>query len=192
MIGELTPSEEETPDKTIGYFKAADFMTEYLNGDTAAAEEVRQDVIGTMVANGKTEEEAEKSFAGTVRSDCKEQFMEGNLTETEAIDVLVNYGGKTKEEALSNVRNWAFARSNPDTYADDSWIAEYYEEIETSGIGIDTFIGYRNQVKDITGEGKKGRRMEVINSLPISAAQKDALYFAEGWAESKLDEAPWR
>jgi hypothetical protein len=53
------------------------------------------------------------------------------------------------------------------------------------------FVEYRNEVKGITGEDKKARRMAVINSLPISSAQKDALYFAEGWTSSKLWEAPW-
>jgi hypothetical protein len=44
----------------------------------------------------------------------------------------------------------------------------------------------------MTGEGMKKKRMAVINSMPISNAQKDALYFAEGWAASRLYEAPWR
>jgi len=33
--------------------------------------------------------------------------------------------------------------------------------------------------------------MTYINSLSLSARQKDSLYFAFGWAESKLWEAPW-
>lgn len=33
--------------------------------------------------------------------------------------------------------------------------------------------------------------MDVIDSLPITKAQKDALYFANDWAEKNLDEAPW-
>ena len=56
---------------------------------------------------------------------------------------------------------------------------------------MNTYIDYRDKVKDITGEDKKARRMAVINSMPISNAQKDALYYAEGWAESKIYEAPW-
>ena len=52
-------------------------------------------------------------------------------------------------------------------------------------------MNYRNQVKGITGDGKKEKRMAVIHSLPITNAQKDAMYFAEGWAASTLHEAPW-
>ena len=58
-------------------------------------------------------------------------------------------------------------------------------------MGIDVFVDYRNQAKGITGDDKKARRMAVINSMPITSAQKDALYYAEGWAASKIYEAPW-
>lgn len=33
---------------------------------------------------------------------------------------------------------------------------------------------------------KKAEIMAVINSLPLSSSQKDALYFANGWAASTL------
>lgn len=79
----------------------------------------------------------------------------------------------------------------PDTYVDDAWVTEYYKEVQSSGITIEVFVDYRNKVKGITGKDKKERRMEVIDSLPISSAQKDALYLAEGWAKSTLKKAPW-
>ena len=50
---------------------------------------------------------------------------------------------------------------------------------------------------DADGDGKadtgtkKAEVMEVIDSLPLTSSQKDALYYAEGWAKSKLYEAPW-
>lgn len=37
----------------------------------------------------------------------------------------------------------------------------------------------------------KNKGLQYIDSLPITSAQKDALYRAKGWAESKLQEAPW-
>ena len=41
------------------------------------------------------------------------------------------------------------------------------------------------------GMSKKVEKLQAINSLKLTAAQKDALYYSEGWAESKLYEAPW-
>jgi len=37
----------------------------------------------------------------------------------------------------------------------------------------------------------KADKMKAIDSLNLTSAQKTALYYAEGYAESTLDEAPW-
>lgn len=39
---------------------------------------------------------------------------------------------------------------------------------------------------------KKAEKLEVIAAMDLTAEQKDALYYSEGWAESKIYEAPWR
>jgi hypothetical protein len=51
---------------------------------------------------------------------------------------------------------------------------------------------------DSNGDGKtdsgsvKAEVMRVINALPITRAQKDALYYLNGWSKSTIYEAPWR
>jgi nuclear transport factor 2 (NTF2) superfamily protein len=137
---------------------------------------------------GKTEDEAAK----TVVSYTRDAYEDGLFNRSKAADIMVTYGGITSEEAESKLQYIDVKKQFPDTFVDDAWVDEYYEEVESSGITIEVFVDYRNQVKSITGEGKKERRMAVINSMPISSAQKDALYYAEGWAASKLYEAPWR
>ena len=89
------------------------------------------------------------------------------------------------------VRYWEFRRDNPGVNVDDSWIDKFYTEIQSSGMSIETYVSYRDQVKGITGANKKEGRMAVIDSLPISDEQKDALYYSEGWAKSRIHEAPW-
>lgn len=132
-----------------------------------------------------------KVVTGIAFEDIKEEFLAGNITASRAIDMYVLYGGYTKEDARATVQYWDFKNRYPDVYADDAWFDAYYEKIQSSGIPIKTYMEYRNQVREITGEGKKERRMAVIDSLPITDAQKDALYYGEGWAESTIDEAPW-
>lgn len=136
---------------------------------------------------GKTQEEA----AETVVSYTRDAYEEGYFDRNKAADIMMQYGGLTDAEAETKLRYIDFTKEYPDIPVDSSWIDEYYNDVESSGIAIDVFVGYRNQVKGITGEDKKARRMAVIDSLPITDAQKDALYFAEGWAASKLYEAPW-
>lgn len=38
---------------------------------------------------------------------------------------------------------------------------------------------------------KKEKAMDYIDGLNLTKSQKDSLYYACGYAESKLDEAPW-
>jgi hypothetical protein len=144
--------------------------------------------IVLMEVEGKTDEEASSSIVSYTR----DAYEEGFFTRSKAAEIMQTYGSLTSEEAEAKLRYIDVKKQFPDTYVDDAWVDEYYEEVETSGIPIEAFVEYRNQVKGITGKGKKEGRMAVINSMPISNAQKDALYFAEGWAASKLYEAPWR
>ena len=264
--------------KAKGLFTAEKFAEAIAQGDQATANAVKMDVIETAQKNGKTQEEAEKSFASTAKGDLKELYLAGSLSEDKAIQALTTYCDETQAEAEQRVAEWAFESEHgfkyedkkdkfmsgdlaahelknilidvegktdkeasstvvsytrdayeegyftrsqaasvmmsyggltsaeadsklryidvkkqlPDTYVDDAWVEEYYKEVQSSGISIEVFVNYRNQVKSITGDGKKERRMTVINSMPISNAQKDALYYAEGWAASRLYEAPWR
>ena len=171
------------------YFKTtgidySDKKEKYIAGEMSASELAK----ALMSVGGKTEKEA----ASTVVSYTRDAYEEGNFSRSKAASVMIEYGGLTEAEAESKLQYIDVKKQLPDTYVDDAWVAEYYKEVESSGISIETFVDYRNQVKSITGEGKKEKRMEVINSMPISKAQKDALYYAEGWAASRLYEAPWR
>ena len=140
-----------------------------------------------MEIGGKTKEEAEKDIV----SYCRDAYEDGDFSRNDAYSNMTRYGGLTGEEAESKLQYLDIKAKFPDTYVDDAWVDEYYSEIESSGLSMDVFFDYRNRVKGIKGDGKKEKRMEVINSLPISSAQKDAIYLAEGWAESRLSEAPW-
>lgn len=44
--------------------------------------------------------------------------------------------------------------------------------------------------KAISGS-KKEKVLQYINGLNLSYAQKDSLYYAFGWTQSKINEAPW-
>ena len=190
-INSMSSSESTTTQKASGMFKAEDFAVAISQGDQAMANAIKVDIIQTEQKNGKSAEDAEKSFNSSAVSACKDLFLSGDISESQAINALKTYCGKTADGAMADVQYWAFKQDYPDVHADDQWFDTYYEKIADSGISIDVYMEYRNKVATITGEGKKEGRMAAINSLPITSAQKDALYFAEGWAESKLSEAPW-
>ena len=51
--------------------------------------------------------------------------------------------------------------------------------------------GEKDKNGDTISGSVKEEIMDLIDSLPLSKAQKDALYLANGWAESKIKSAPW-
>ena len=57
------------------------------------------------------------------------------------------------------------------------------------GITAEKYYQYKIAVAGLTG---KAAKLAAINGLDLLSEEKDALYFANGWAESKLNEAPWR
>lgn len=183
------------------YAEIEHFYTALVEEGPIMAQAVKTVIISTKVDDGKTIEEAEESFVNSVASYVKKRYEEGDISSNEAMDILINFCGKTAEEAEVKVQYWDFKQENPDTDVTESWFKKYNEEVASSGISIDMYIDYRTKIKDIEGDkdkdgntisgSYKSKVMAVINSLPISNAQKDALYFAEGWAESKLWQAPW-
>ena len=132
-----------------------------------------------------------KVVTGIDFNDIEDEYLDRNITASRAAEMLVRYGGFTKLEAKARISYWDFKNNLPDVYLNVDWFEKYYSEIESSGIDIEDYVTYREKVRNIDGADKKERRMAVINSMLISTNQKDALYFAEGWAESKLYEAPW-
>ncbi len=69
-------------------------------------------------------------------------------------------------------------------------VLETQAELEMSS-GITAVQFYQYKVAS-SGMTKKAEKMQVINGLDLTSAQKDAIYYAEGWAQSTIGEAPWR
>ena len=145
------------------------------------------DAMNELTSHGYSEEDV----LIQVKSKIGEWYKNGEISKQQAVNMLTKYFDMESNEISATVSYWEFKNENPDVDVNIGWFEKYYSDIASSGISIHEYINYRNKVKDITGEDKKARRMSVINSLPITNAQKDALYYSEGWAESKLYEAPW-
>lgn len=69
-------------------------------------------------------------------------------------------------------------------------VLETQAQLEISnGITAEQFYQYKVASSGMT---KKAEKLRAINSLDLTYAQKDALYYAEGWAQSTIGQAPWR
>ncbi len=147
---------------------------------------------------GKSEDEARTSLVGYAKSG----YEEGYFTSKEAVNMMVEYGGLTKAEAEAKIQHVDFQREYPGYELSEAQVTTYYDELEHTGLGVPEYAEYLERRKeskgvDTDGDGKtdsgsvKAEVMVIIDSLPITIEQKDALYYLNGWAESRIYEAPW-
>ena len=99
--------------------------------------------------------------------------------------------GVDREKAAEKLQYWEFLSDNPGSELSQSQALKYCEYAKPAGISADVYSEYCSRAKNVAGENKKEQRMDIIHSLPLTKAQKDALYYAEGWAKSTIHEAPW-
>ena len=141
---------------------------------------------------------------GIKYSEIDDEFMEGNITESRAIEMYMRYGSMTQEKATEKVAVLSFVKEHPaldDENVSYSFVSAYTEYCEPQGITVEIFHDvwqYNSSASaDVDSSGKavpgskKDKVLAYINSISLSARQKDSLYYAFGWAQSTIDEAPW-
>jgi len=114
--------------------------------------------------------------------------------------MLVEYAGKDEEEAASKVNYWAFCDEHPEHDFSESNVNDYQEFAEPANISLEVYAQFLNRTKGLATKydewgdvelSKRDQVLEVINSLPLTWEQKDALYLAAGYAENKIWDVPW-
>ncbi len=195
-------STKPNTNKVESIFKVEDYYSAIVGRDQATANIVKEDIIKAAMANGKDRDEAESNFNSQFTSHIRDEYERGYISSSDAREMLINYGGKSAEEAQSKIQYWDFKLEYPDYDLTESAVTKYYEEVEPYGIGVDTYYDYSEQRSkckgtDNDGDGKtdsgsvKVEVMRVIDSLPLTSAQKDVLYYLNGWSASTIWEAPW-
>ena len=168
----------------------SDKKDEFVNGSLSA-----EDLVDALIqVEGKTTEEANK----TVMDYTRDAYENGHFDRSKSMQIMMSYGGLTRNDAESKLRYIDTKKQMPDTYVNTDWVDKYYEEIEESGIPIDVYVGYRDQIKGIENDKDANgnsikysavkKIMNIINSLPISSAQKYTLAKSNGWKESTIQD----
>ena len=146
-----------------------------------------------------------KVVTGIAYDDIDEAFLEGKISAARASEMYQRYGGLTTEAAGEKVAVLKFIKDYPQFEAGDvsySMVEGFLGYGEQAGIDVNVFYDvwkYNSAAKaDLDKNGKaisgskKEKVLDYIDSLPLSKKQKDSLYYALGWAESTIREAPWR
>ena len=203
---DITPTVNKWSSKVVTGIAFDDIKEEFLDGNITERRAVDmyvryggydQDKASEMVTKWRAEKET-----GIVYDDIKEAFMDGEITEGDVRNMYVTYGGYSAEDAAEKAAIMAFVKQHPGCDG-ISWAAveNYTEYCESSGMKAETFWDvwkFNSTTKaDVDGNGesisgsKKVKVLNYINGLDLTYAQKDSLYYAFGWAESRIYEAPW-
>jgi hypothetical protein len=128
--------------------------------------------------------------SGASDTDMRKQLEEIGYSGEEAQEVM------DKWEATSNAKEWFGSGT-------ERYVARAYTDYaEPAGIDRDMFLDFyreasRTSGEDLDGDGKtdsgskKKKVLALIDGMALSATQKDALYYQQGYAESTIGDAPW-
>ena len=125
----------------------------------------------------------------------------GDISKQELISAVMDIEGDDEEGAELYIRFLDLAKNNEDIEITSYDASSYFKYAEPAGIEVATYLDYKDEASKCKGEKdeygntirntKKAQILLVIDALPITNEQKDALYFANGWAQSTLKDAPW-
>lgn len=193
---EKTQSDKESPpEKLYGY---DEFVHAAANG-LGYAKTVQEEMTSYQADRNQekdkklTREEAEETAANTIKSgikgEAKDGYEAGDLTEAQVRKVLETAGIAEGEELDDLILQWdtELELGSEIDWGDTRYL-EYAREIRPAGVPVDVYDEWLQQVKyhlkgeDEDGDGEIDRYTAVkqkaayINSLPLTAEQKEALW----------------
>ena len=209
---EKTQSGKESPPEKL--YDYSEYVNAAANGLGYAGdvqkELIRYQADRNQEADGKlTRQEAEsdalKTFQSNVKSDAKDGYAAGELTEAQVRKALTAADIAEGEELDDLMLQWDTEMELGDEISwSNARYLDYAETIHPAGISADTYDSYIRAVSrlssiDEDGDGKtditkQEQVIEYIDSMPISDAQKDTLFRAEypKARKSVLRKLPWR
>ena len=203
---EITATVNKWSCKVVTGIAFEDIKDEFLGGNITEARAIDMYVRYGGYTKDKATETVTKWRAeketGIAYDDIKEAFIDGKISAGDAKNMYITYGGYSEVEANEKVAVLAFVKQHPETdgisYAG---VEAYRTYCESRGVPAGTFYDVwkytSNTDADVDANGKsisgskKVKVLAYINNQDLTYAQKDSLYYAFGWAASKIYEAPW-
>lgn len=159
---------------------------------------------------GKDADEAQKLVqkwtcevvTGTDYDDIKDLYLDGKLTRSRAVDMLVRYGGMKQEDAQNKIDTADFVKAHPECDGISvEAVQKYNEQAKAAGLDAGTFweaYQFKNDArttrdsngKAISGQGAMDKVAAYIDGLDISSAQKSALFLCF-YSQKSLGKIRW-
>ena len=203
---DITAAVNKWSSKVVTGIAYEDIKGEFVDGNITAARAVEMYVRYGGYTQEKATETVTKWRAeketGVVYDDIDDAFMDGEISSGDARNMYITYGGLTEKEADEKVTVLAFVKENPECDGISfAAVEDYQTHCEAQGVPAGTFYDAWKFNSDTTADvdangdsisgSKKVKVLAYIHTLDLTYQQKDSLYYAFGWAESKIYEAPW-
>ena len=132
-VKDMTPKEES--DNSANSKEESLYEVEYvydaiIKGDTKYAATMREDIISTAVANGKSRKEAEESFVSSFRTHVGKMYKSGEVNRSVASNMLINHGGYDSNEAYWKLKEWDFRKANGEDVSYSKY-NDFYDAVKT-------------------------------------------------------------
>lgn len=139
---------------------------------------------------------------GTDYDDIKDLYLDGKLTRSRAVDMMVRYGGMKQEDAQNKIDTADFVKAHPECDGISvEAVQKYNEQAKPAGLDAGTFweaYQFKNDArttrdsngKAISGQGAMNKVAAYIDGLGISSAQKSALFLCF-YSQTSLNKIRW-
>ncbi len=183
----------------------------YVGGDDGKRSITKEQALKILQQyGGKDADEAQKLVqkwtcevvTGTDYDDIKDLYLDGKLTRSRAVDMLVRYGGMTQEDAQNKIDTADFVKAHPECDGISvEAVQKYNEQAKPAGLDAGTFweaYQFKNDArttrdsngKAISGQGAMDKVAAYIDGLNISSAQKSALFLCF-YSQTSLNKIRW-
>lgn len=143
-----------------------------------------------------------KVVTGTDYDDIKDLYLDGKLTRSRAVDMMVRYGGMKQEDAQNKIDTADFVKAHPECDGISvEAVQKYNEQAKPAGLDAGTFweaYQFKNDAKTtrdsngkaISGQGAMDKVAAYIDGLSISREQKNALFLCF-YSQTSLNKIRW-
>ena len=134
-----------------------------------------------------------------------------NAIQREALATVDQYTAEVESSLFGDdddAADFAYRETNREVFGAKSALETYNKDVYAkaqeaakSGVSYEAYYDYYFATKDIEGDkdasgktipgSKREKVLAEINAMDLTVEQKNALYYASGYAESTLYEAPW-
>lgn len=143
-----------------------------------------------------------KVVTGTDYDDIKDLYLDGKLTRSRAVDMMVRYGGMKQEDAQNKIDTADFVKAHPECDGISvEAVQKYNDQAKPAGLDAGTFweaYQFKNDARTtrdsngtaISGQGAMDKVAAYIDGLDLSREQKNALFLCF-YSQKSLGKIRW-